>query len=30
MTLETLSRIADSLGFGLKITFPKEPGVVVA
>ena len=30
MTLETLSRIADSLGFGLKITFPKEPGIVVA
>jgi len=29
MTLETLSRIAESLGFGVKITFPKEPGIVV-
>jgi DNA-binding Xre family transcriptional regulator len=30
MTLETLSRIAESLGSGVKITFPKELGFVVA
>ena len=30
MTLETISRIAESLGFGIKITFAKERGIKVA
>lgn len=30
MTLETISRVAESLGFGIKITFAKERGIKVA